>query len=79
VIELKDTQIGFTTIKARMRAKILRNPAATARAVARGVHHAPLIMHLLVPAIMSLAIFVLTGSAAACQAIAMFGETFERK
>jgi hypothetical protein len=79
VIELKHAQIGFTAIDARVRAKILRNPAAIARAVARGVYDAPLVMDFLVPAIMSLAVFALTSSAAASEAIAMLGKTFERK
>jgi hypothetical protein len=60
VIELKDAHIAFAAIDAMMRAKIRRNPAAIARAVARGVRHAPLIMPSLVPAIMGLAVFVLT-------------------
>lgn len=76
MIELKHTQIGFTAIDARVRAKILRNPAAIARAVARGVYDAPLVMDFLVPAIMSPAIFALTCSAAASEAVAMFGKPF---
>jgi hypothetical protein len=57
VIELKDTH---------------SNPAAIARAVARGVYDAPLVMNFLVPAIMSPAVFALTCSAAASEAVAMF-------
>jgi hypothetical protein len=79
VIELKDAQVGFTAINARMRAKILCNPALIARAVTRGVYHAPLIMNFLVSAIVSLAVFVLTGPAAASEAVAMFSKTVERK
>jgi hypothetical protein len=79
VIELKHTQIGFTAIDARVRAKIFRNPAAIARAVARGVYDAPLVMNVFVPAIISPAVFALTCSAAASEAIAMFGKMFERK
>jgi hypothetical protein len=57
VIELKDTH---------------SNPAAIARPVARGVYDAPLVMNFLVPAIMSPAVFALTCSAAASEAVAMF-------
>jgi hypothetical protein len=65
VIELKYTQIDLTAIDAGMRAKILRNSAAIAGAVARSVYDAPLVMDFLVPAIMSPAVFTLTCSAAA--------------
>jgi hypothetical protein len=79
MIELQHTQIGFTAINAGTTAKILRNPAPIARTVARGVCHAPLIMKFFVSAIVSLAIFVLTCSAAASEAIAMLGKPFEWK
>ena len=79
MIELKNTHIGLTAIDAMMSGEVLRNSAPISCAVACRIYHTPSIMERLVSTIMGLTVFVLTCTAAAGQAIAMFGKTFERK